>query len=46
MEDIEKEIEEEFCDVGIDIEGNLIILEKRKLKEVILSDWTLGLRFR
>ena len=28
MEDIEKEIEEEFCDVGIDIEGNLAIVEK------------------
>ena len=33
MEDIEKEIEEEFCDVGIDIEGNLVILEKCRLRE-------------
>ena len=28
MEDIEKEIEAEFCDVGIDVEGNLAIVEK------------------
>eukprot|EP00794_Sanderia_malayensis_P020253 gene20253-22237_t len=27
-EEIEKQLEEEFCDVGIDIEGNLIFLEK------------------
>jgi len=30
MEDIEKEIEAEFCDVGIDVEGNLAIVEKLK----------------
>ena len=30
-EEIEAELESEFGDVGIDIEGNLIILEKRKL---------------
>ena len=32
MEDIEQEIEAEFSDVGIDIEGNIVILEKRMLK--------------
>ena len=30
-EEIEAELESEFGDVGIDIEGNLIILEKCKL---------------
>ncbi len=29
-EQIEREIEEEFCDVGIDVEGNLVYLEKCK----------------
>ncbi len=29
-EEIEKQLEEEFCDVGIDIEGNLVFLEKRE----------------
>ena len=28
LENIEKELEEEFCEVGIDIEGNLVILER------------------
>lgn len=30
MDEMEKEIEEEFNDVGIDIEGNLVIIEKLK----------------
>ena len=36
-ENIEAQLEEEFSDVGVDIEGNLVILEKCEYRIYILN---------